>query len=218
MEEKYFKTKEGVAEYERAEEINTQYNLDMLESAGVHLKDLKGKKVLDIGCAFGGLLNEFEKAGASCFGIDISEFAIKRCRERFPSIKAEIADSINIPFSEKFDLIVCFGTLGLVKKEEHQKTLENIYNSLSSGGRFVGNAPNAKRPYLMDIVTGRKKSASYDNARTAEEWKEILFEARFDRIRVSPVLRLPLSKKILRKNIFLKTFSGDPIEISARRN
>lgn len=78
-------------------------------------QDVKGKKVLDIGCGNGLLLKKFKKYGWDCYGVDLSSwseaFADKYGFEYF---QGELKD---VDFShESFDLIVCLSTLEHISK------------------------------------------------------------------------------------------------------
>jgi 2-polyprenyl-3-methyl-5-hydroxy-6-metoxy-1,4-benzoquinol methylase len=70
--------------------------------------DVRGKRVLDVGCASGGLSEEFLERSASVVGIDLNPRLIDRARERLGS-KAEfrVAD-ISAPLafeSGSFDVV-----------------------------------------------------------------------------------------------------------------
>jgi cyclopropane fatty-acyl-phospholipid synthase-like methyltransferase len=180
---------------------------------------MKGKKVLDMGCGFGLLLKKFQDAGAGCFGTDISGIAVAKCRERFPGLHVEAADCTQKPFSERFSLVTAFGLLGVVGREKHAQFIMNAAESLESGGILFATAPNAARPRLMDLVSGRGRLVSYEkNARTVNEWDMLLSKADFEEHCVFTVLRLPKSEKVFGRNIFFKAGgSGDPIVIFARK-
>jgi len=213
----YFNTKERIEEYERGEPKNVRYNLDLLAREGIFPQAMEGKNVLDIGCGFGLLLKRFQDCGARCFGTDISELAISRCRERFPAVRAEQADCTQNPFSSGFALVLSFGVLGLVRKEDHREFFRNAFNSLEKGGILFATAPNAGRPAFMDILGRKRNLQSYANARTEVQWRELLKEAGFGEATTFPVLRLAKMEKVFGRNIFLRIGSGDPIVIKAKR-
>ncbi|MFH0737380.1 MAG: class I SAM-dependent methyltransferase [Candidatus Micrarchaeota archaeon] len=213
----YFNSSERIEAYETWEPINVRYNLDLLSTCGISAARTVGRSVLDVGCGFGLLLKSFSDAGARCFGIDISEVAIDQCRKRFPEIRAEVADCAHMPFPERFALITCFGTLGLVQKERHAEFLRMAHRSLEDGGILFANAPNAERPGFMDALSGKGRSSSYDNARRVSEWEGLLSEAGFRDTSVYPVLRVLKSEGIFHKNVFLRPGFGDPIVIFAKR-
>ena len=218
MKDAYFNTKEGIEAYEVSEPVNARYNLDLLALGEISPEDMDGAKVLDLGCGWGLLLKKFQDAGALCFGTDVSALSVSRCRKRFPGISVEQADCTKNPFGEKFSLVMSFGVLGLVAKDKHALFLQNAAGALEDGGVLVASAPNAARSGLMDAISGKKRSASYNNARIVTEWKGMLEKAGFADISVESVLRIPKSEKLLGRNIFLAAGgSGDPIVIFARK-
>ncbi len=225
MEDAYFNTQERIDAYEAGEPRNAKYNLDLLASYGITPIMMAGRNVLDLGCGWGLLLKRFQDAGALCFGSDVSALSVSRCRERFPGISVEQADCTKNPFGKKFSLVMSFGVLGLVARERHAAFLANAMDSLEAGGLLFATAPNAARSGLLDAISGKKRSASYDNARTVGEWKGLLEKAglavsdgRNIGARVSTVLRLPKSELLVGRNVFIRAGThGDPIVIYARK-
>ncbi len=72
--------------------------------AGRIASDIAPQEVLDAGCAMGYLVDQLRKRGISAWGVDISEYAIQHVP---PDIREYCwADSITVPFSRRYDLIV----------------------------------------------------------------------------------------------------------------
>lgn len=72
----------------------------------------KGRRLLDIACGTGQLLRRAESLGLRCYGIDISEEAIRKARK---NVKGELI-SANVdkclPYDDNyFDYIICLGSL-----------------------------------------------------------------------------------------------------------
>lgn len=67
--------------------------------------------VLDIGCGTGTLLYELKNKGCKCYGVDISEVAIKKLKAR--GIEGEVCDVENedIKIKEKFDYVLAIELL-----------------------------------------------------------------------------------------------------------
>src|SRR3954452_4748556 len=59
-----------------------------------------GEKVADIGCGTGKAVAELMESGVEAIGIDISEQAIARARERFPMADFRTAPSDALPFAD----------------------------------------------------------------------------------------------------------------------
>ncbi len=76
-------------------------------------------------------------------GIDLSERMLDVCREktmRTPG-SAEVVfmrgNVLAMPFNAEFDVAVCFGALGHILPRDESRFLQQVYNALIPGGRFV---------------------------------------------------------------------------------
>src|SRR4030067_2387304 len=82
------------------------------------------KKVLEIGCAKGFLLEALRDRGIDAVGIDISDYAISHVRS---DIKAYCSvRTAAEPFNDSYDLIVCMEVLEHLSEEEGCKVIKNI--------------------------------------------------------------------------------------------
>jgi ubiquinone/menaquinone biosynthesis C-methylase UbiE len=57
---------------------------------------LRGRSLLDIGCACGNMAAAFAERGLSAVGIDVCEHMISLGRQRFPDVRLEICDAANL--------------------------------------------------------------------------------------------------------------------------
>lgn len=78
----------------------------------------KNSKILDIGCSGGPLISDLNKIGFNdIYGIDISEDAIKICKDRgLKKISLERGESLNFK-NEEFDVIIASDILEHIKEE-----------------------------------------------------------------------------------------------------
>ena len=116
------------------------------------LPDLKGKRILDLGCGFGEHCKEYvEKGAEKVVGIDISEKMLEVAREENSDPKIEylqlpmedidqLHDLLKDDTVKEFDLVV--SSLALHYVEDFAGVLEKIYNLLSEGGVFVFSQEN----------------------------------------------------------------------------
>jgi SAM-dependent methyltransferase len=85
-----------------------------LEKTGFALEDLRGKRVLDVGCGMGRFLEVVADAGAEVVGIDLSS-AVDAARRNLKSrlnVSVLQADVFRLPFAEEsFDFIYSIGVL-----------------------------------------------------------------------------------------------------------
>ena len=122
----------------RSDEIN--FN-EVIESPIITamLPDMKGKKVLDIGCGMGQHAMQYSKAGAaSVLGTDISEKMLAFAKEN------NAADNITYrrlafediaQLDEKFDLIT--SSLAFDYSQDFEGLMKDVYSLLNDGGYLV---------------------------------------------------------------------------------
>jgi len=108
--------------------FHNSYTLDALPQSTVdylekHTAQLRKGKLLDNGCGSGRLKKYFEKVGWNCYGIDVSEFALRAAsRESPPNLI--LGSSDDLPFKDNFfDLVVSFRVLHNLSEEERSMAL-----------------------------------------------------------------------------------------------
>ena len=101
-------------------------------------KDVKNKKVLELGCAKGESLKYLQTKGASeVWGIDISEEQIKYAKNNVPTGKffvSAMEDNPGIP-ENYFDYCLSLYSIGFSSSLE--KTLALVSSYLNKDGKFV---------------------------------------------------------------------------------
>lgn len=112
-----------------------------LEQILYFFKDIKGKKILDIGCATGYIGKEIKKKNNIVYGIDISPLAIKKAKKVLD--EAYVVDLLEqkFPFKENsFDSIVCSEVV------EHLIDNRNLFKQigrvLKKNGFLIITTPN----------------------------------------------------------------------------
>lgn len=88
----------------------------------------KGDKVLDVGCAKGFMIYDFyeEFPEINCTGIDISEYAIKNCKQEIKD-KLKVANAANLPFEDNtFEAVISINTIHNLEKNQCLKALSEI--------------------------------------------------------------------------------------------
>lgn len=127
----------------RDNEVNAN-NLFEIPALFSMMPDLKGKRVLDLGCGFGEHCKQFIEQGAQkVVGIDISEkmLAVAQKENANPNISY-----INMPMEnigeldEKFDVVV--SSLAFHYVEDYAGVVKNIYNLLEKEGIFIYSQEN----------------------------------------------------------------------------
>ncbi|MBF0483610.1 MAG: glycosyltransferase [Candidatus Omnitrophica bacterium] len=92
-----------------------------------------GKKVLEVGCSTGDLLNAVKPSLG--LGIDISAETIKIAKHKYPHLIFETAEVGTLKLREQFDFIILSGVLGEV--EDIQKLLEQLKPFCHRGTRII---------------------------------------------------------------------------------
>ncbi len=127
----------------RDNEVNAN-NLFEIPALFSMLPDLKGKRVLDLGCGFGEHCRRFIEQGAALVvGVDISEkmLEVARAENSSPSIRYVHMPMEDIAqLQERFDVVVSSLALHYVK--DFEGVVRDVYNLLDVGGTFVFSQEN----------------------------------------------------------------------------
>jgi len=106
-------------------------------------KEIKGKRVLDVGCGDGVLSYLLAKKGANVIGIDSSEeairFAKERCRD-LSNLNFQVASAYELPFSkDNFDYVISSEVIEHLKYPE--KMLAEIKRIWNGRGKIIITTP-----------------------------------------------------------------------------
>lgn len=114
---------------------------NLYKSLKPYLRHIKNGNILDVGCAYGFMLERFPKRFKK-YGLDISKHAISEAKKRNPDAKFKIGGAED-PFpypKNSFDIVL---SNDLIEHVEHpQKVLKNIMTVLKPGGILYINTPN----------------------------------------------------------------------------
>lgn len=102
-----------------------------------YLKDLKGKRCLDIGCGGGFFVNDMSQKGALVTGIDYSRAGIIFAKERFPQLDFRIGSVYNLDVFEPntFDVITLLDVIEHIS--DKNKALSEIKRVLKPEGLLI---------------------------------------------------------------------------------
>ena len=108
------------------------------------MPDLKGKKVLDLGCGFGEHCRQFVNRGAEkVVGIDISEkmlevARVENCDPKITYLNMPMEDIAEL--QDTFDIVI--SSLAFHYVEDFEGVIKNIYNLLKENGIFIFSQEN----------------------------------------------------------------------------
>jgi ubiquinone/menaquinone biosynthesis C-methylase UbiE len=119
------------------------------------LKNLKGKKVLDVGCGSGVFVVEFVKRGASVIGIDYSKKMIELAENetekyKLPKnkFKLHVGSAANLPFKNSyFDIILATGLTDYLSDMENEKFIKEAARTIKKSGQLLVSFPSASSPF-----------------------------------------------------------------------
>lgn len=132
------------------------------------LKDLKGKKVLMLGCGTGEeskLLKEF--GAKDIVGIDLSKVSIKLAKETYPEYNFVVGDMHNLPFEDNsFDFI--YSSLVIHYSDKPEKVYQEIYRILKDDGYLLFSVGHPLRWSLDNVLIDNKECRviGYENSNT----------------------------------------------------
>jgi len=129
-------------------------------------------RLLDVGCAYGLLVNEASKHFES-YGIDISRFAVKKSK-KYCKGNISRASAVNLPFKdESFDAITLVDTLEHVS--DYNNCLKDVVRALKKGGILLLQLPNPLIWAHVCAKIGLDDETHVNNFRLGQ-WRRILLE------------------------------------------
>jgi len=111
---------------------------------------LEGKRVLDIGCGYGGVCIAAAKAGAEAVGLEVGEYELKyhglnlKDNEVDDKVTVHGGDATDMDFMRslgQFDLVICDNVIEHV--DDTRRLIYNISQSMKPNARCYITAPNA---------------------------------------------------------------------------
>ncbi len=160
-----------------AQGIRSGKNLahDYLEKPAMYgqLPNLKGKKVLCLGCGSGEECRYLADKGADVVGVDLSKELIRIAKESYPDIQFFVSDIEKLDFeNESFDFV--YSSLVMHYKEDWVPSLKEIRRVMKEGAEFLF---STHHPVLWGASTERKedyKAKLMGYRRSGTEPSEIL--------------------------------------------
>jgi len=119
------------------------------------LMDLKGKKILDVGCGKGKMMVPLRKLGAEVHGIDLDPSAIRLVEEALGFENARIGTIDELDESEKFDVIIMndliehpLEPMAVMEKASRLLTENGLIMIWTPNGTFAG---QEKEPICLRV-------------------------------------------------------------------
>lgn len=111
-----------------------------------YVKDLKGKKILDLGSGFGDLSVFLSLKGAEVVGLDSGDKLIEAAKyladANSSSASFVLGRASHLPFQDKsFDIVLCMGVLHHLGTKEAKLATGEAFRVLKKGGFCFANEP-----------------------------------------------------------------------------
>lgn len=131
--------------------LNSFENYELLRMFG----DLKGKKILDVGCGTGRIVRDLIDSGGEVTALDISSEMLKLCEKRFPRIECVVGDVEDMPFEDgTFD--VCVSMFLIVHLRDLQQAFDEVYRVMKDGGMFILSNVNQRKAPKLKLADGKE--------------------------------------------------------------
>lgn len=178
--------------YKKKRAIQRHY-LDMLLWANKHapwnICSGSAKKALDVGCAYGFVVDLLERLKYDAVGVDISKYALMRFKREKKNLL--LSDASHCPFRAlSFDLITCFEVL------EHLQSpmlaLRGFEKLLKPQGVLLATTPSVSVAAKIIQFLTRESMSTHPSVRPPEDWYEDLSSLGLSWIRFRPYLLLPI--------------------------
>ncbi|MFV0580385.1 MAG: class I SAM-dependent methyltransferase [Fusobacterium ulcerans] len=106
------------------------------------IPDMKGKKILDLGCGPGIYAEKFYEKGFEVTGIDFSkrsiEYAVNSAAEKNMKIEYKYMNYLEIDYENEFDMaVLIYCDFGVLSPEERKILLDKICKALKFGGILI---------------------------------------------------------------------------------
>ncbi len=137
----------------------------------------RGSRILDVACGTGGWLKVCSDNGTIVSGVDLSDNAIRVCRESMPLGDFHAQPAETLPFGDgQFDTVTCLGSL------EHfvdpVNSLKEMVRVAKPNATFVILVPN--KDFLtrkLGLFGGTYQVDAKEVVRTLEEWESLFCAA-----------------------------------------
>ena len=142
-----------------------------------------GKRVLDLGCGWGALLNSFREREATGVGVTLSSAQLQSCHEHGLDVHLKDAREVTRDTFGEFDAVASLGAWEhFCSPDEYEAgKQEDIYRGLFEN--MAGLLPDKGRFYLQTMVFGRNMidpdEVSRDAPRESDAWYLAMMEAAF---------------------------------------
>ncbi len=151
-----------------------------------YLPKQKQARIVDIGCAFGQLLEYLRSQGYSeISGVEVSQELAEKARRKDFHVECCDAISFFIKSKNQFDCVILYDVIEHLSKESGYTLLQEILEKLSANGRLMLVLPNMGNP--LTAARGRYADLTHEAGYTEESISFLLKLAGFKKIQIKAI-------------------------------
>lgn len=154
--------------------------------------EVQGKKIADIGCGTGAVLQMLVSMGADAEGVDMSDEALRFCMRKNLKVRLGTAENTNFP-DASFDAVIISDVLEHLSND--QKGIKEIFRILKPGGICIATVP--AHQFLFSY---HDKSLHHFRRYSKKEF-QVLLNGTFNDVKVSWIHMLILLPAIVSRTI-----------------
>ncbi len=122
---------------------------------------LKGKRIIDVGCAFGRDTDRFVKDGFDVVGVDASEAMINLAKRHVPRAEFYKKDMLTMKFNRKFDGLWCCASVLHIKKKDIKMLLKNFKSLMEADGVLFISVKRGRGERYQTYPDGTRRFYAY---------------------------------------------------------
>ncbi|GLR71317.1 class I SAM-dependent methyltransferase [Agaribacter marinus] len=159
-----------------------------------HLNAQSGQRFLDVACGLGLMLKNADENGLKVSGVDLSDEAVKICKQYVPNADVHAANAESLPFdSKQFDMVTCLGSLERMINLE--KVLQELHRIGDENAKYCFMVRNSNT-FIWQFfkrTLGLQNKYGHQDAKTLKEWRLLFHSAGFNVLKVErdhwPIVR-----------------------------
>lgn len=171
------------------EDERLKYDLELISN---YIDD--EKKILDLGCGTGVIVNEIADNCKEIHAVDKYDFFVKECIES-PKVKTYVSDIIDFYVEEKFDIIIIFGVMIYITGDDIATVYRNCMDMLNVNGKLIiRNQFGVLDDVLIDKFSEELNFNYFAEYRTKERETKILKNIGFNDVEVIDIYPKEMNK------------------------
>ncbi len=151
---------------------NSEQNFEYFDQELNQFKDLKEKKIIEIGYGNGFFLDWAKKKQLDITGYEINETFHQKAKFNHKVILGE-GVNISSEVNDKFDLIVLFDVIEHISKDNLLNFFENLYKLLNTNGQILLRFPNGSSAAGLEYFNSDLTHFTFLNKRSLKMVAEL---------------------------------------------